>query len=388
MTTQFGDSLTGLVNKLTGTGTDRDKITAQEWFFTEPLPIQLRNSYRASWVCRKTVDAPVNDMLREGWTWQADEADAETIGSFLKQYYLEEPFLPGEILLSTEVEDAELIAEWLSGRRGGKVRLETPVRGQKRDLVRMAEENARFAVRAELDRGDVATRSLEELQETLGLRNFPRVIEGFDISNTMGQEAVGSMVRFEHARPEKKEYRRFKIKTVQGIDDYAMLSEVLTRRYMRLIDENAPLPDLILIDGGKGHLNTAYKVIEALDIEHRVDLACIAKGKFRHKAETDEVYLPGRKEAVGFKDHSPSRFLLQRVRDESHRFAIEYHRKLRGKKSLASPLETIPGVGKKRRLALLKHFGSLEAIKNAPAEEIAKAPGIPLAVARKIAATI
>ena len=318
----------------------------------------------------------------------ADEADAETIGSFLKQYYLEEPFLPGEILLSTEVEDAELIAEWLSGRRGGKVRLETPVRGQKRDLVRMAEENARFAVRAELDRGDVATRSLEELQETLGLRNFPRVIEGFDISNTMGQEAVGSMVRFEHARPEKKEYRRFKIKTVQGIDDYAMLSEVLTRRYMRLIDENAPLPDLILIDGGKGHLNTAYKVIEALDIEHRVDLACIAKGKFRHKVETDEVYLPGRKEAVGFKDHSPSRFLLQRVRDESHRFAIEYHRKLRGKKSLASPLETIPGVGKKRRLALLKHFGSLEAIKNAPAEEIAKAPGIPLAVARKIAATI
>ncbi|QPJ62013.1 MAG: excinuclease ABC subunit UvrC [Candidatus Nitronauta litoralis] len=318
----------------------------------------------------------------------ADEADAETIGSFLKQYYLEEPMIPQEILLSTVVADADLIEQWLTDKRGNRVHVETPVRGQKRDLVRMAEENARFAVRAELDKGDVATRSLEELQETLGLRNFPRVIEGFDISNTMGQQAVGSMVRFEHARPEKNEYRRFKIKTVEGIDDYAMLSEVLTRRYMRLIDEELPLPDLVLIDGGKGHLNTAFKVLEALDIEHRVDLACIAKGKFRRDVETDEVFLPGRDQPAWFKDNSPSRFLLQRVRDESHRFAIEFHRKLRGKSSLASPLESIPGVGKKRRLALLKHFGSLEAIKQATEEEIAKAPGIPGPLASKIAKNI
>lgn len=318
----------------------------------------------------------------------ADEADAETIGSFLKQYYLEEPMMPQEILLSTEIEDVDLIEQWLSEKRGSRVHLETPVRGQKRDLVRMAEENARFAVRAEMDKGDVATRSLEELQETLGLRNFPRVIEGFDISNTMGQQAVGSMVRFEHARPEKKEYRRFKIKSVEGIDDYAMLSEVLTRRYMRLIDEEQPLPDLVLIDGGKGHLNTAFKVLEALDIEHRVDLACIAKGKFRRDVETDEVFLPGRDDPAWFKENSPSRFLLQRVRDESHRFAIEFHRKLRGKSSLASPLESIPGVGKKRRLALLKHFGSLEAIKQASEEEIAEAPGIPGALASKIAKNI
>ncbi len=318
----------------------------------------------------------------------ADEADAETIGCFLKQYYLDEPVLPQDILLSAVVEDADLIEQWLSEKRGSRVHVETPLRGQKRDLVRMAEENARFAVRAERDKGDVATRSLEELQEALGLRNFPRVIEGFDISNTMGQQAVGSMVRFEHARPEKKEYRRFKIKTVEGIDDYAMLSEVLTRRYMRLIDEERPLPDLVVIDGGKGHLTTAFKVLEALDIEHRVDLACIAKGKFRHKVETDEVFLPGRAEPAWFKENSPSRFLLQRVRDESHRFAIEFHRKLRGKNSLASPLEAIPGVGKKRRLALLKHFGSLEAIKQATEEEIAEAPGIPRPLASKISKNI
>ncbi|MFQ5482633.1 MAG: excinuclease ABC subunit UvrC, partial [Nitrospinaceae bacterium] len=300
----------------------------------------------------------------------AEGADGETLASFLKQYYLDETILPEEILLSAEVEEAGLIQQWLSQKRQGRVRLETPVRGRKRGLVRMAEQNARFAVRAELDTGDVATRSLEELQETLGLRRFPSVIEGFDISNTMGAQAVGSMVHFKNAVPEKKDYRRFKIKTVEGIDDYAMLREVLTRRYGRLLDENAPLPDLVLIDGGKGHLNSAHQILEGLGLEDRMDLVCIAKGKFRNQLQTDEVYLPGRKDRVAFPENSPSRFLLQRVRDEAHRFAIEYHRNLRGGSALASPLEAIPGVGKKRRLALLKRFGGLENIKRATLEEI------------------
>ena len=312
------------------------------------------------------------------------EADSETLVSFLKQYYADEPVLPSEILLSHAIEDAELIEQWLTEKKGGRVHLEVPQKGKKRGLVTMAEENARFAMRTELDKEDVATRSLEELQETLSLKNFPRVIEGFDISNISGTHAVGSMVVFENAKAEKGKYRRFKIKTVAGIDDYAMITEVMTRRYARLLDEGKALPDLILIDGGKGHLNTGTKVLESLELEGRVDLACIAKGKFRSNVETDEVFLVGKKNPVWFKESSPSRFLLQRVRDEAHRFAIDYHRKLRGKGSMTSVLEGIPGIGKKRRLLLLKEFGSIENIKNATLGELQKLPGITKPIAEKI----
>ena len=312
------------------------------------------------------------------------EEDGETLASFLKQYYADEPVLPSEILVSHAVEDAELIEQWLSEKKGGRVRLEVPLKGKKRGLVAMAEENARFAMRTELDKEGVATRSLEELQETLSLKNFPRVIEGFDISNISGTHAVGSMVVFENAKSAKDKYRRFKIKTVEGIDDYAMITEVMTRRYARLLDEGKPLPDLVLIDGGKGHLNTGFKVLENLELEGRVDLACIAKGKFRTNVETDEVFLAGRKDPVWFRENSPSRFLLQRVRDEAHRFAVDYHRKLRGKGSMSSVLEGIPGIGKKRRLMLLKEFGSIENIKNASLEDLQKLPGITKPIAEKI----
>ncbi len=312
------------------------------------------------------------------------EDDAETLASFLKQYYADEPTLPAEIFLSQEIEDQELIEDWLSEKRKARVKIEVPKIGRKRDLVRMAEDNARFAMRTEMDKGDVATRSLEELRDTLGLKNFPKVIEGFDISNIMGNQAVGSMVSFKNAKADKSQYRRFKIKSVEGIDDYAMLLEVMTRRYARLLDENKPLPDLILIDGGKGHLSTGHKALAQLELEDRIDLACIAKGKHRTDVETDEVFLVGKKEPVWFKENSPSRFLLQRVRDEAHRFAIDYHRKLRGKSAMDSPLENIPGIGKKRRLMLLKHFGSLENIKNASLEELQELPGVTETLAQKI----
>ena len=312
------------------------------------------------------------------------EGDSETLASFLKQYYAEELALPSEILLSHPIEDSELIEQWLTEKKQTKVSIEVPQKGKKRGLIAMAEENARFAMRTELDKEDVATRSLEELQETLSLKNFPRVIEGFDISNISGTYAVGSMVLFENAKSAKEKYRRFKIKTVEGVDDYAMITEVMTRRYARLLDEDLPLPDLILIDGGKGHLNTGYKVLESLDLEGRIDLACIAKGQFRNDVTTDEVLLVGKKDPVWFKESSPSRYLLQRVRDESHRFAIDYHRKLRGKGSLSSPLEGIPGIGKKRRLMLLKEFGSIENIKNASLEDLQKLPGITQPIAEKI----
>lgn len=317
----------------------------------------------------------------------SEEDARETLSAFLKQYYADEPVLPEEILLPYPVEDIDLIQSWLSEKRKSRVRIEVPSKGRKRELVVMADENARFALRNEVDQGDVATRSLEELQESLGLKNFPAVIEGFDISNTFGTNAVGSMVVFQNGRVETKQHRRYKIGQVDGIDDYAMLTEVMLRRYARLLDEGKPLPDLILIDGGKGHLNTGYKVLQTLELEHKIDLACIAKGKFRNNPETDEVYLVGRGEPVRFKENSPSRFLLQRVRDEAHRFAIAYHRNLRGKQALVSPLEGIPGIGKKRRLLLLKKFGSLENIKNASLDDLQTIPGITPLLAEHLKAT-
>ena len=308
----------------------------------------------------------------------------ETLSSFLKQYYADESILPAEVLLPHPIEDADLIASWLSEKKGMSVRIEVPVIGKKRDLIRMAEENASFAMRMESDKGEVGTRSLEELQTALNLKHFPEVIEGFDLSNISGSHAVGSMVVFEHALAAKSKYRRYKISTVKGIDDYAMLREVMTRRYSRLLKENAPLPNLILIDGGKGHLNAGHEVLQALNLMDRLDLVCIAKGKFRNNLVTDEVYLPQQKKPVLFHENSPSRFLMQRIRDEAHRFAISYHRKLRGKKTLESPLELIPGIGKKRRLMLLKKFGSLENIQKASLEELVILPGITQLLAERI----
>ena len=308
----------------------------------------------------------------------------ETLSSFLKQYYAGEVIFPREILLPHSIEETDLISAWLSERKKSRVHLETPVRGKKRDLVRMAEENARFAMRTELDKGETATRMLEELQEALGLKNFPEVIEGFDISNISGTNAVGSMVMFKSGQADKSGYRRYKIGEVEGIDDYAMMSEVLVRRYKRLLEEGKELPSLVLIDGGRGHLNTAKKALEAAGVLGRVDLACIAKGKIRNNLDTDEVLLLNRKNPVLFRENSPSRFLLQRIRDEAHRFAITYHRKLRGKRSLDSPLESVPGIGKKRRLQLLKKFGSLENIRAASLDELQTLPGITEPLARKI----
>ncbi|MBI4389719.1 MAG: excinuclease ABC subunit UvrC [Nitrospinae bacterium] len=314
--------------------------------------------------------------------------EGEVLSAFVKQYYSREELLPSEIFIPHEIDEAEAVAEWLTQKRGARVRFTVPCKGKNRDLVRMAQENASFALRSEMDKDDVSARSLEELQETLGFRSFPETIEGFDISNISGAHAVGSMVFFKNARPEKSKYRRYKIGTVRGIDDYAMLRETLTRRYRRLTREEAPLPDLILIDGGRGHLNAAYGVLQDLNLQDKIDLVCIAKGKFRNKLETDEVCLVGRKDPVLFRENSPSRFLLQRVRDEAHRFAVAYHRQLRSRKTLASPLEAVPGIGKKRRLLLLKRFGSLESIKRASLEELQSVQGITEALARKIAAIV
>ena len=318
-----------------------------------------------------------------------DDADNnEILSSFLKQYYADEIILPKTILLPQSIDECSLIEDWLSNKKEGRVRLEIPLRGKKRDLLHMAKENANFALRAELDKGELGLRSLEELKGTLELKYFPEVIEGFDISNISGKHAVGSVVVFKNAISASSEYRRFKIENVQGIDDYAMLREVIGRRYSRILREKRVLPNLILIDGGKGHLSSAERIIHELGISEKVDLACIAKGKFRNNIETDEVLLPGKKNSVYFRENSPSRFLLQRIRDESHRFAISYHRKLREKSSLVSPLESVSGIGKKKRLLLLKNFGSLDAIRRATLIELQAVPGITEKLAQKIMSTL
>ncbi len=317
-----------------------------------------------------------------------DASNNEILSSFLKQYYADEIILPKTILLPQSIDESSLIEDWLSKKKEGRVRLEIPLRGKKRDLLKMAKENANFALRTELDKGELGLRSLEELKETLELKYFPEVIEGFDISNISGKHAVGSVVVFKNAISANSEYRRFKIENVRGIDDYAMLREVIGRRYSRILRGKKVLPNLILIDGGKGHLSSAERIIKELGISEKVDLACIAKGKFRNNVETDEVLLPGKKNSVYFRENSPSRFLLQRIRDESHRFAISYHRKLREKSSLVSPLESVPGIGKKKRLLLLKNFGSLDAIRRASLIELKTVPGITEKLAQKIMSTL
>jgi excinuclease ABC subunit C len=317
-----------------------------------------------------------------------DADDNEILSAFLKQHYLDQILLPKEILLPHPIDDLPLILDWLSKKKQSRVYIEIPSKGKKKDLVRMAEENANFALRAELQKDELSLRSLEELQETLGLKYFPEVIEGFDISNISGKHAVGSVVVFKNGAAENSKYRRYKIASVKGIDDYAMLQEVINRRYSRLIREQKKLPNLILIDGGLGHLSSAEKVIRELDLLGKIDLACIAKGKFRNAVETDEILLPGKKQPIYFQENSPSRFLLQRIRDESHRFAISYHRKLRSKSSLDSSLELISGIGKKRRLLLLKKFGSLDAIRRASAIQLEALPGITENLARKIISTL
>ena len=314
-----------------------------------------------------------------------EETDnSEALSSFLKQYYANETVIPAEILLPHPIEEAGLIAEWLTEKRGKAVRLEIPQRGKKRELVSMAEENAQFSLRTELDKGETANRLLEELRSALQLKRFPRVIEGFDISNISGTHSVGSMVSFVNGQADKSRYRKFKIARVEGVNDYAMLKEVIERRYARLLKEEKPLPDLVLVDGGRGHLNIAREALEGLNIMGQVDLACIAKGKYRNRVETDEILLPDKKEPALFSENSPPRFLLQRVRDESHRFAISFHRKLRDKGGLSSPLDSIPGIGKKRRLMLLKKFGSLEKIRSASLEDLKTVPGITESIAERL----
>ncbi|MCL5039887.1 MAG: excinuclease ABC subunit UvrC [Firmicutes bacterium] len=404
-----------------------------------------------------------------------DLPEGEVLGAFLKQFYQEASFIPTEILLPAEVEEAEEIQTWLSGKVGRVVRLKVPRRGNRAELVEMAVKNAQLALeqeRSPLEREqELAEQAMSALHEELGLPSLPHRIEGYDISNIQGQQAVGSMVVFVDGQSEKQAYRKFKIKNVQGADDFAMMAEVITRRFRRGLLERAegqrggdgiarsgsveqgtekgagenpfakaahevtergepsvsakgafeadtptsdlqPLslsevprpeepsvpmkgafeadtptsnlqppsfarfPDLIVIDGGKGQLNAAREALQSLGLS---DLPVIGLAK-----REEEVFLPERSDPIILPRDSQALFLLQRLRDEAHRFAVGYHRQVRSKETIRSILDEIPGIGPKRKRTLLQHFGSVAGIKAAAAEEIATLPGMNRALAEKV----
>ena len=314
----------------------------------------------------------------------------ELLSAFLREYYARDIIVPDQILLPFGLEDTELLSAWLSERKGRKVSLSTPLRGEKKRLVRLAERNAGEAYRQRGKRRQARTDVLLELQSRLLLSRFPGRIECFDISNVQGQHSVGSMAVLLNGEPAAAEYRRFKIKTVSGADDYASLREVLCRRLKRGREENN-LPDMILIDGGKGQLGVLSQVLGEFALSGRIGAVGIAKsrvvanvrGKAVERSE-ERFFLPGRKNPVRFRPGSAGLFLLERLRDEAHRFAITYHRKLRGRAHLKSGLDEIPGVGPARRKALLKYFGSLKKIRAASLADLQQMPGLPAKLALQI----
>lgn len=315
--------------------------------------------------------------------------DEEVFGELLTQFYQGTRFVPDEVLLPVNLEDMAVRAEILSERKGKKVTLLCPQRGDKLRLVHMAQDNARLGFVARRHHAEQREKTLELLRRTLHLRTVPKRIECFDISNIQGNVAVGSMVVFDEGEPDKSRYRRFRIKTVEGADDFAMMYEVLTRRYRRGLAEK-DLPDLLVVDGGKGQLGVAVEVLKELGITD-VDVIGLAKMRTARDPFAEEVvhsaervFLPGRKNPLVLKPNSTALFLLQRVRDEAHRFAISYHRHLRAKERLRSALDAIPGIGPVRRKILLRHFGSLKRVQEATIEELMHVPGITAAAAAAI----
>jgi len=305
--------------------------------------------------------------------------DREVLSSFLKQFYPEQSFIPQEILLPFPVEDQNLIQEYLQEKAKHKVEILIPERGEKRAQVELANQNALKALEASEEEKKLRQDALEELKKIFRLAKTPEWIECYDISNLGEKLAVGSMVKFLSGEPDPSGYRRYRIKGVSTQNDYEMMKEVLSRRFQRALRENQPLPDLIILDGGKGQLNIARKVLSELGIE-QVAVVSLAKEREIKSRQGEEkkperVYLPGIKDPIRIKS-SPALHLLTRIRDEAHRFALSYHRQLRRKFATRSVLLEIPGIGEKKQKALLRHFGSLKKIQEASIEELTRIPGI------------
>lgn len=308
------------------------------------------------------------------YAFKNEEGSAtEVMEAFVKQYYPREAFIPKSILLSDPIEDQSGIEKWISEIAGKRIMIECPSRGEKARLIKMAVANAENLLksRAEPDLILLA-------QEALKLKKPPRTMEAFDISNISGDMAVGAVVTFLDGTPYRAGYRNYRIRNIEGIDDYGMMAELVSRR---LADE--PPPDLIVVDGGKGHLAVVKKVVDNQKSGDRPELVAIAKAN--QGEETDKVFVPGRKNPVALRRDHPVLLLLMRLRDEVHRRAVSYHRKLRGKGMTASVLDRIPGIGPKKKQALLNYFGSLDAVAGASMEDLVNVPELPPGLAKKIA---
>lgn len=319
-----------------------------------------------------------------------DSSRGEVITSFMKQFYLNCQFIPRNILLETELEEQDILEQWLTEKKESRVYLKVPKRGQAKELVELVGRNALEALtKQELEdsyQQQRTTGALEQLQQILGLPQLPQRMECYDISNTQGTESVASMVVFVDGKPKKDQYRRFKIKTVEGANDYASLREVLLRRFRRGLEEQADentegkfhiLPDMIMMDGGRGQVNIALQVLQELGL----DIPVCGMVKDNHHRTRGLYY---QNEEISIDTQSEPFLLITRMQDEAHRFAITYHRSLRGKRNLTSILDDIPGVGEKRKKNLLKHFGSFTKIREASVEQLAEADGISKAVAEEI----
>ena len=324
------------------------------------------------------------------WPESAESSDEELVRSAIEQFYNKEMLPPKELLVPTALTEGPLIESWLSEKKGEAVRVIAPERGAKHELLRLAEENAAAALADHLRDQETDRIAVEELKRLLRLERVPRRIEAFDISNTMGDQSVASMVVWEDGDIKKSDYRKFKIKTVSGANDFASMQEVVMRRYRDIQD--LPRPDLVVIDGGIGQLSAAVDGLRQLGVS---DLAVIGLAKAKperyarerlqkQERKEERIFVPGRKGAVVLAPSSPATHLLQRIRDEAHRFAITYHRKLRGKALVASQLDQIIGVGEIRRNRLLREFGSLDKIAQASDQELREAAGVDAKTAAEI----
>lgn len=307
----------------------------------------------------------------------------EILTSFVKQFYDNASFMPKQIILDEEIDDREIIEQWLTQKKGHKVEIIVPKRGEKKKLAEMVAENAAIFLEqregAEEREKLRLKKALAELKTYLNLEEEPNRIEAFDISNTQGTESVASMVVFEEGAPKKEDYRKFKIKTVEGPNDFESIKEAVSRRFKRALtqDENfKDLPDLLLIDGGKGQLRYAREALREMGLEY-IPTIGLAE-------EFEHIFVEGKDDPIILPRDSEGLYLLQRIRDEAHRFAITYHRDLRTKRNLTSVLDEIPGIGKARRMSLLNNFGSIQAIKTASVEDLAKVPGMNHQVAQAV----
>ncbi len=330
-----------------------------------------------------------------------EEDDRAIVTSFIKQFYDQVSTVPPEILLPEEVDEVMIIRDWLRSKRGANVMLKVPRRGQKRELVQMAAENAAETLthlRAQWQADESKqSEALSDLQQYLNLAEPPVRIECYDVSTLQGTNTVASMVVFVKGVPRKSDYRRFKMRQVKGQDDFASMQETLRRRFKRMKDagyqlKESPgkkdeynawslLPDLVIVDGGKGQLNAVLEVLDEFDLRDAVPIVGLAKRE-------EELFIPGQSESVLLPRNSQGLYLVQRIRDEAHRFAVEYHRKLRSKRGIASQLDQIPGIGPRRRQRLLKTFGSIEAIRQASVDELAAVPGMTQGAAEQVKSSL